>query len=126
MLWKSRTLRHELFCNFFRQAILFLSVKFDEYETKKLDVGNKNILIVSQNLTHMKGSHDALLRQLEDTNSQLKQEQSRVVSLQSQLKRNPPEASRLIELDEQINDLSRENAILKEANENLVSRSVFV
>lgn len=70
----------------------------------------------------MKGSHDALLRQLEDTNSQLKQEQSRVVTLQSQLKRNPPEASRIIELDEQINDLSRENAILKEANENLVSR----
>ena len=105
---------------------MFLSVKFDECETKKLDVGNNNILIVSQNLTHMKGSHDALLRQLEDTNSQLKQEQSRVVSLQSQLKRNPPEASRLIELDEQINDLSRENAILKEANENLVSRSGYI
>lgn len=72
----------------------------------------------------MKSSHDALLRQLEDSNSQLKQEQSRVVSLQAQLKRNPPGASRLVELDEQITDLSRENAILKEANENLVSRWV--
>jgi len=70
----------------------------------------------------MKGSHDALLRQLEDANSQLKQEQSRVVALQSQLKRNPPDANRLVELEEQLNDIIRENAILKEANENLVNR----
>jgi len=70
----------------------------------------------------MKGSHDALLRQLEDANSQLKQEQSRVVALQSQLKRNPPDANLLVELEEQLNDIIRENAILKEANENLVNR----
>lgn len=70
----------------------------------------------------MKGSHDALLRQLEDANSQLKQEQSRVVSLQSQLKRSPPDANRLVELEQKLTDVSRENAILKEANENLVSR----
>ena len=70
----------------------------------------------------MKSSHDALLRQLEDSNSQLKQEQSRVVSLQSQLKRSPPDANRLVELEEQLNDIIRENNILKEANENLVNR----
>lgn len=70
----------------------------------------------------MKSSHNALLRQLEDTNSQLKQEQSRVVALQSQLKRHPPEASRILELEERIVDINRENSILKEANEKLVSR----
>jgi len=70
----------------------------------------------------MKNSHDALLRQLEDTTNQLKQEQSRVVALQSQMKRVPPETNRITELEEQILDIKRENNILKEANENLVSR----
>lgn len=70
----------------------------------------------------MKASHDALLKQLEETTNQLKQEQSRVVALQSQIKRIPPEANRIVELEEQVNDFRRENAILKEANENLVSR----
>lgn len=87
-----------------------------------ISVESKYGVCYTQNLSHMKASHDALLRQLEDANSQLKQEQSRVVALQGQLKRRPPEANRIQELEEQLTSVKNENAILKEANENLVSR----
>ncbi|XP_067934908.1 protein fantom-like [Watersipora subatra] len=90
-------------------------------KSTKLSAVQAQYETLSSNLTHMKGSHDALLRQLEDSNNQLKQEQSRVVALQSQMKRSPPDANRLVELEEQLNAIGRENAILKEANENLVN-----
>ncbi|KAL5022687.1 hypothetical protein ScPMuIL_001842 [Solemya velum] len=76
---------------------------------------------MEDNMRTVKHSHDNVLRQMESLNMQLKQEENRVLSLQNELKLGMANNRKLIEIQEQVTDLQKENIILKEANEKLVT-----
>jgi protein fantom len=69
----------------------------------------------------LKDNHDSLLNEIENFNQQLKQEQQRTSALRAELKQQSYAQRELLELKEQINDLKRDNEILKEANEKLMN-----
>ncbi|XP_035828549.1 protein fantom isoform X2 [Aplysia californica] len=68
----------------------------------------------------VKQSHDQILREMEHLNLQFQEEQNRNLSLQNELKMAGTSQKKAMELQEQISDLEKECAVLKEANENLV------
>lgn len=73
------------------------------------------------NMRSLKESHGSLLKEMEGLNSQLLAEQSRNISLQNQLKRNPSDLAHIKELEESFTDAKKEIHVLKEANEKLVA-----
>ncbi|XP_060079479.1 protein fantom-like isoform X2 [Ylistrum balloti] len=78
-------------------------------------------VLLEQNMQTMKHSHDSMLMEMERLNMQVKEEQNRVLTLQNELKFGTTNNRKLIELNEQIMSLEKENQILKEANEKFVS-----
>ncbi|RUS82637.1 hypothetical protein EGW08_009590 [Elysia chlorotica] len=69
----------------------------------------------------VKQSHDQILREMEHLNLQIQEEQNRNLSLQNELKLGGAHQKKVLELQEQVNDLQRECDVLKEANEKLIS-----
>ncbi|XP_064640394.1 protein fantom-like isoform X3 [Lineus longissimus] len=69
----------------------------------------------------MKTSHDQLLMEMEHLNHQLNQEQNRVLTLQNELKAGSATQRKIYELEEQVESFKRDNAVLTEANEKLVT-----
>ncbi|XP_074644933.1 protein fantom-like isoform X2 [Tubulanus polymorphus] len=76
---------------------------------------------LEEKLHTIKTSHDQVLREMDHLNHQLKQEQNRTLSLQNEMKQGSTQQRTLLEFEEQIDALKKENDILKEANEKLVS-----
>ncbi|XP_077993112.1 protein fantom-like [Glandiceps talaboti] len=76
---------------------------------------------LEDNLRTVKGSHDAVLIEMDKLNRQLQMEQNRSMGLQSELKSGTITQRQLIEFQERIADLDREKEILKEANEKLLN-----
>ncbi|XP_076449555.1 protein fantom-like isoform X2 [Babylonia areolata] len=75
---------------------------------------------MEENTRVLRHNHDQILVEMERLNVQLKEEQSRVLTLQNELKVSMAAQKRMVELQEQVVDLQRETDTLKEANEKLV------
>ncbi|CAF0828349.1 unnamed protein product [Brachionus calyciflorus] len=76
---------------------------------------------LTQQQVQLKEKHDRLLDELERNNLQLKQEQQKNVSLKTELKNIQQNSREILELKERIEDLTRENQVLNEANQKLVN-----
>ncbi|XP_041375657.1 protein fantom-like [Gigantopelta aegis] len=79
------------------------------------------IFALEENTRVLKHSHDQLLMEMESLNMQLKEEENKVLILRNDNQNNRTQQKKILEMQEQVRDLQRENAILKEANEKLVS-----
>uniref|UniRef100_K1QMS1 Protein fantom n=1 Tax=Magallana gigas TaxID=29159 RepID=K1QMS1_MAGGI len=90
-------------------------------KSTKLSAVTEKYAILEENLHAMKRSHDNMLMEMENLNMQLKEEQNRVLTLQNELKFGTTNNRKIIELQEQLSCLEKENQILKEANEKFVS-----
>ncbi|XP_022337426.2 protein fantom-like isoform X1 [Crassostrea virginica] len=90
-------------------------------KSTKLSAVTEKYAILEENLHTMKRSHDNMLMEMENLNMQLKEEQNRVLTLQNELKFGTTNNRKIIELQEQISCMEKENQILKEANEKFVS-----
>ncbi|XP_062566792.1 protein fantom-like [Saccostrea cucullata] len=90
-------------------------------KSTKLSAVTEKYAILEENLHTMKRSHDNMLMEMENLNMQLKEEQNRVLTLQNELKFGTTNNRKIIELQEQVSCLEKENQILKEANEKFVS-----
>lgn len=91
-----------------------------EKSTRYMELQEKYTLLES-NLSTVKHGHDSMLMEMERLNMQLKEEQNRVLTMQNELKFGTANNRKLIELQEQVSCLEKENQILKEANEKFVS-----
>ncbi|XP_078607514.1 protein fantom-like isoform X5 [Branchiostoma floridae x Branchiostoma japonicum] len=74
---------------------------------------------LEENLRTVKGSHDQVLREMDGLREHLKAEQNRVLRLQNDLKQGATAHRTIIELQERVVDLEKENDIIKEANTQL-------
>ncbi|XP_066290369.1 protein fantom-like isoform X4 [Branchiostoma lanceolatum] len=74
---------------------------------------------LEENLRTVKGSHDQVLREMDGLREHLKAEQNRVLRLQNELKQGATAHRTIIELQERVVDLEKENDIIKEANTQL-------
>ncbi|XP_068871956.1 protein fantom isoform X11 [Aphelocoma coerulescens] len=81
-------------------------------------------LQLQENLKNLKTNHDALLAKGDELNVQLKEERSKCFHLQKELQSVTVSNRRTEELQERINDLEKENELLKE-NYNKLHNSVF-
>ncbi|XP_048736763.2 protein fantom-like isoform X2 [Ostrea edulis] len=90
-------------------------------KSTKLSAVTEKYAILEENLHTVKRSHDNMLMEMENLNMQLKEEQNRVLTLQNELKFGTTNNRKIIELQEQISCMEKENQILKEANEKFVS-----
>ncbi|XP_069113817.1 protein fantom-like isoform X2 [Argopecten irradians] len=100
--------------------LIRLQREVKEKSTKFFTLQEKYVLL-EQNMQTMKHSHDSMLMEMERLNMQVKEEQNRVLTLQNELKFGTTNNRKLIELNEQIMSLEKENQILKEANEKFVN-----
>ncbi|XP_066189884.1 protein fantom [Sylvia atricapilla] len=81
-------------------------------------------LMLQENLKNLKTNHDALLAKGDELNVQLKEERLKSFRLQKELQSVTISNSRTEELQERINDLEKENELLKE-NYDKLHKSVF-
>ncbi|NWT88582.1 FTM protein, partial [Lanius ludovicianus] len=81
-------------------------------------------LQLQENLKNLKTNHDALLAKGDELNLQLKEERSKCFHLQKELQSVTISNRRTEELQERINDLEKENELLKE-NYDKLHNSVF-
>ncbi|XP_060591570.1 protein fantom-like isoform X2 [Ruditapes philippinarum] len=91
-----------------------------EKSTKFLMLQEKYSML-EENLRSVKRSHDTLLMEMENINMQYKEEQNRNLALHNELKLGSSNQHKLIEMQEQVSSLNKEIAVLKDANEKLVS-----
>ena len=91
-----------------------------EKSTRLMELQEKYTLLES-NINTVKHGHDSMLMEMERLNMQLKEEQNRVLTLQNELKFGTANNRKLIEQQEQVSCLEKENQILKEANEKFVN-----
>ncbi|XP_053402324.1 protein fantom-like isoform X7 [Mercenaria mercenaria] len=91
-----------------------------EKSTKFLMLQEKYSML-EENLRSVKRSHDTILMEMENINMQYKEEQNRNLALQNELKLGSTNQHKLIEMQEQVSSLNKEIAVLKDANEKLVS-----
>ncbi|KAL4234620.1 Protein fantom [Mactra antiquata] len=91
-----------------------------EKSTKFLMLQEKYSML-EENLRSVKRSHDTLLMEMESINMQYKEEQNKTLALQNELKLGSTNHHKLIEMQEQVSSLNKEIAVLKDANEKLVS-----
>ncbi|XP_078365018.1 protein fantom-like isoform X2 [Oculina patagonica] len=89
------------------------ATKFEALQVKYLNL--------EENLAKVKASHTQVLEDMEKLNEQIKQEQTKNFVLKNDLKTGGIASKSLSEQLQMIGDLKAENAILKEANENLVN-----
>ncbi|XP_020602821.1 protein fantom-like isoform X2 [Orbicella faveolata] len=89
------------------------ATKFEALQVKYLNL--------EENLAKVKASHTQVLEDMEKLNEELKQEQTKNFVLKNDLKSGGIASKSLSEQLQMIGDLKAENAILKEANENLVN-----
>ncbi|XP_048174405.1 protein fantom isoform X8 [Corvus hawaiiensis] len=81
-------------------------------------------LQLQENLKNLKTNHDALLAKGDELNVQLKEERSKCFHLQKELQSVTVSNRRTEELQERVNDLEKENELLKE-NYDKLHNSVF-
>ncbi|KAJ7360419.1 Protein fantom [Desmophyllum pertusum] len=81
---------------------------------------------LEENLAKVKASHTQVLDDMETLREELKQEQTKNYVLKNDLKSGGIASKSLSEQLQMIGDLKAENAILKEANENLVNSSKLI
>nr|XP_058967650.1 protein fantom-like [Pocillopora verrucosa] len=89
------------------------ATKFEALQAKYLNL--------EENLAKVKASHTQVLEDMEKLNEELKKEQTKNFALKNDLKTGGIASKSLSEQLQMIGDLKAENAILKEANENLVT-----
>lgn len=76
---------------------------------------------LQQQHLQLKDNHDNLLNEIERYHQQLKQEQQRSLTLRTELKNSSHNQREILELKERVEDLKRDNEILKESNEKLLT-----
>ncbi|KAL3860281.1 hypothetical protein ACJMK2_010423 [Sinanodonta woodiana] len=100
--------------------LIKLQREVKEKSTKLLTLQDKYSAL-EENLRTIKRSHDNVLVEMENLNIHLKEEQNKNLELHNELKLGSANQRKMIELQEQVGYLQKETAILKEANEKLVS-----
>ncbi|KAK3603408.1 hypothetical protein CHS0354_009388 [Potamilus streckersoni] len=100
--------------------LIKLQREVKEKSTKLLTLQEKYGAL-EENLRTIKRSHDNVMVEMENLNIQLKEEQNKNLELHNELKLGSANQRKMIELQEQVGYLQKEIAILKEANEKLVS-----
>ncbi|KAM4751966.1 protein fantom isoform 4-T7 [Cyanocitta cristata] len=93
-------------------------------KTNALSAMEGKFLQLQENLKNLKTNHDALLAKGDELNVQLKEERSKCFHLQKELQSVTVSNRRTEELQERINDLEKENELLKE-NYDKLHNSVF-
>ncbi|XP_005046294.1 PREDICTED: protein fantom isoform X3 [Ficedula albicollis] len=93
-------------------------------KTNALSVMEGKVLQLQENLKNLKTNHDALLAKGDELNIQLKDERLKCFHLQKELQSVTISNRRTEELQERINDLEKENELLKE-NYDKLHNSVF-
>ncbi|XP_056347548.1 protein fantom-like isoform X2 [Oenanthe melanoleuca] len=93
-------------------------------KTNALSVMEGKFLQLQENLKNLKTNHDALLAKGDELNIQLKDERLKCFHLQKELQSVTISNRRTEELQERINDLEKENELLKE-NYDKLHNSVF-
>ncbi|KAM7042858.1 protein fantom-like isoform 2-T3 [Acridotheres tristis] len=93
-------------------------------KTNALSAMEGKFLQLQENLKNLKTSHDALLAKGDELNVQLKEERLKCFHLQNELQSVTISNRRTEELQERINDLEKENELLKE-NYDKLHNSVF-
>ncbi|KAM7023892.1 protein fantom-like [Acridotheres tristis] len=83
-------------------------------KTNALSAMEGKFLQLQENLKNLKTSHDALLAKGDELNVQLKEERLKCFLLQNELQSVTISNRRTEELQERINDLEKENELLKE------------
>lgn len=76
---------------------------------------------ISQQYTQLKDNHHQLLQEIEGYNVAIKREQRRTLELQTELKNAKQNQREILELKERIEDLARDNDVLKQSNEKLLN-----
>lgn len=76
---------------------------------------------VQQQYIQLKETHDNLLGEIDRYHQQLKQEQQKTLSLKTEIKNMSHNQREILELKECIEDLHRDNEILKDSNEKLLN-----
>ncbi|XP_042635670.1 protein fantom isoform X6 [Catharus ustulatus] len=91
--------------------------------TNALSAMEGKFLQLQENLKNLKTNHDALLAKGDELNIQLKEERLKCFHLQKELQSVTISNRRTEELQERINDLEKENELLKENYDKLHNRS---
>jgi protein fantom len=78
---------------------------------------------IFQQHQQLKDNHDHLLEEVERYNQQLKHEQQRNITLKTEIKNMSQSGRQIMELKERLEDVSRENEAIKEANQNLLNNA---
>lgn len=71
-----------------------------------------------------KASHDRLLKELDDLSNSLKDEQKKSMELITEIHQNKAALSRLVEIEESLKSVQKENGVLKETNDKLIERKI--
>lgn len=79
--------------------------------------------VIVQNTRQVKRTHDQVLSEMDNLHQQLKHEQNRCLMLQNELKAGSSSQRTILELQERAKDLERECELLRDANEQLVSKA---
>ena len=77
--------------------------------------------VMQQQYFQLKETHENLLGEIERYHQQLKQEQQKTLSLKTEIKNLSHSQREIVELKERIDDLHRDNEILKDSNQKLLN-----
>ncbi|KAK6185889.1 hypothetical protein SNE40_008027 [Patella caerulea] len=100
--------------------LIKLQREISSKSSKIMDLESKYARM-EENMHIVKSNRDEMLMEMERLNYNLKEEQNKVLTLQNEIRNFSAKERKLYEIEEKANALERDNEILKEANEKLVS-----